>query len=111
MQGGEKMINELNGKIVKIVGTKYPRLRRMIRNHPYTKVVGIAVAKCLTEEMGMRPEEIGDELLEEMVEKGIALYHEKEEEIAEIPVLEQKRRVLCEGLKAIAREHLEAAAG
>ncbi len=105
------MINELNGKIVKIVGTKYPRLRRMIRNHPYTKIVGIGVAKCLIEELGMTLEEITDELLEEMVEKGIALYHQMEEKIAEIPVLEQKRRVLCEGLKAIAQEHLEAAAG
>lgn len=104
-------MKDLNGRIVKIVGTKYPRLRSMIRNHPYTKVVGIGVAKCLMEEMGLTMEEISDELLEEMVERGIALYHEKEQEIAEIPVLEQKRRVLCEGLKAIAREHLEAAAG
>ncbi|WP_456453023.1 hypothetical protein [Hydrogenimonas sp.] len=105
------MIHELNARIVKIIGTKYPRLRTMIRNHPYTKIVGMGIAKCLVDDMGMQESEISDALLEEMVDKGIALYHENEAEIKEIPVLEHKRRVLCDRLKTIATEHLEAAAG
>jgi hypothetical protein len=105
------MMNALNARVIKIIGTKYPNLRSVIRNHPYTKVVGMGVVKCLLDDMNMSPEEITDALLEEMVDKGIALYQEKEEEIKEIPVLEQKRRVLCDHLLQIATAHLEAAAG
>jgi|GEM_PF-1505596 len=101
------MIRELNARVVKILGTKYPRLRTMIRNHPYTKIVGMSVVKCLLDSMHMTPDEISDELLTEMLEKGIELYHEKENEIREIPVLEHKRRVLCSSLQKIAATHLE----
>ena len=104
------MIHELNGRVIKIIGTKYPGLRHMIRNHPYTKVVGIGVMKCLLDDMHMTPDEISDELLTEMIEKGIELYHEKEDEINDTPVLEQKRKVLCNSLKQIATSHLETAA-
>ncbi|WP_201353144.1 hypothetical protein [Hydrogenimonas urashimensis] len=105
------MMHQLNAKVVKIIGTKYPRLRTMIRNHPYTKIVGMSVVKCLLEEMQMKIEAISDDLLEEMLDKGIALYHENEEEIRSIPVIEHKRRVLCDGLRQFAEEHLESAAG
>ena len=60
--------------------------------------------------MHMTPDEISDELLTEMIEKGIGLYHEKEDEINEAPALEQKRKVLCESLKTIAINHLETVA-
>ncbi len=103
-------MHELNAKVVKIIGTKYPRLRTMIRNHPYTKVVGMGVVKCLLDDMQMTPDTVSDELLEEMVEQGIVLYHENEEEIKAISVLEHKRRVLCDALKQIAEKHLESAA-
>ncbi len=105
------MMHELNAKVVKIIGTKYPRLRTMIRNHPYTKIVGMGVVKCLLDDMQMTTDTITDALLEEMIDEGIALYHEKEEEIRSIPVIEHKRRVLCDALKEIAEKHLEAAAG
>ncbi|RUM45994.1 MAG: hypothetical protein DSY46_01235 [Hydrogenimonas sp.] len=104
------MMHELNARVVKIIGTKYPRLRPMIRNHPYTKVVGLSVIKCLVDVMQMQPEEISDELLVEMVEKGIDLYHAREEEIKAIPVLEHKRRLLCSLLQEIATNHVEAVA-
>jgi len=66
--------------------------------------------KCLLDDMQMTLDEISDELLTEMIEKGIELYHEKEDEINEIPVLEQKRKVLCKSLKQIATSHLETVA-
>ncbi len=104
-------MHELNARVVKIIGRKYPRLRTMIRNHPYTKVVGMGVVKCLLDDMQMSPETVSDTLLEEMIDEGITLYHENEEEIRSIPVLEHKRRVLCDALKRAAEKHLEAAAG
>ena len=98
--------HDLNARMIKIVGTKYPRLRSMIRNHPYTKIVGMSVIKCLTEEIGMSPDAIDDELLTHLIEQGIRLYHEHEESIRMSDVLEHKRRMLCEGLKTAAQEHL-----
>jgi len=100
-------MNELNGRVVKIIGTKYPHLRHLIRNHPYTKIVGIGIIKCLIDELKMDTDEITDELLTEMVEKGIKIYHEKESEINETPVLEQKRKILCNLLKQTSINHLE----
>ncbi|WP_456390409.1 hypothetical protein [Hydrogenimonas sp.] len=102
------MINILNARVIKIIGTKFPHLRNMIRNHPYSKVVGMGVVKCLIEDMHMPQEKITDALLEEMIDKGIALYHENEEEIKKIPVLEHKRRVLCDHLRQIATEYIQA---
>ncbi|BDY12028.1 hypothetical protein [Hydrogenimonas cancrithermarum] len=105
------MMHELNARVVKIIGTKYPRLRTMIRNHPYTKIVGMGVVKCLLDDMHMTSDEVSDELLTEMIERGIELYHEKEDEIKEIPVLEHKRHVLCDYLQRVATEYLELSAG
>ena len=99
------MMHTLNARIIKIIGTKYPQLRNVIRNHAYSKVVGMGIVKCLLDEMQMLPAKITDTLLEEMIEKGIALYHEKEEEIRSIPVLEHKRRVLCGYFRQIAADH------
>ena len=104
------MMYELHGRIIKIIGTKYPHLRHMIRNHPYTKVVGIGIMKCLLDDMKMSSDEISDELLTEMIERGIELYHEKEDEINSIPVLEQKRKFLCKSFNKIAVDHLESVA-
>ena len=99
---------ELNARIVKIIGTRYPRLRKMIRNHPYTKIVGAGIIKCLTDDMGMQNDEIDDALLEAMVDRGIALYHEREEQIQQMPVLEHKRKLLCEDLKQTATQLIAA---
>jgi hypothetical protein len=104
------MIHELNGRVIKILGTKYPRLRHLIRNHPYSKIVGIGVIKCLLEDMHMTSDEISDNLLKDMVERGIELYHENENKIDEFSVLEQKRKFLCKLLKQIAENHLETTA-
>ncbi len=104
-------MHELNAKVVKIIGTKYPKLRTMIRNHPYTKIVGMSVVKCLLDNLQMTTETISDQLLENMIDRGIALYHEREEEIRSIPVIEHKRRVLCDELTQFAEKHLESATG
>ncbi len=101
------MSNELTSRVVKTIVSKYPNLRSMVRNHPYSKVVGMAVVKCIEEKLGMDPESVSDELLEEMVEKGIEFYCEKEDELRQTAVVEQRRKYLCEHLHKIAQEHLE----
>ncbi len=105
------MSNELTSRVVKKIVTKHPNLRSMVRNHPYSKVVGMAVVKCLEERLGMEPDSVSDELLEEMIEKGIELYCEKEDELRQTSVIEQRRHMLCDHLHKIATEHLAAAEG
>ncbi|NPA29934.1 MAG: hypothetical protein GXO33_07115 [Epsilonproteobacteria bacterium] len=97
---------DIYARIVKIIGTRYPRLRPMIRNHPYTKIVGIAIAKCLLDEMRLSAGQIDDATLETVVDKGIALYHAHEEELKNLDVLAHKRALLCEEIKQIALSSL-----
>ncbi len=103
------MNNELTSRVIKSIVSRHPNLRPMVRNHPYGKVVGMAVVKCLEERMGLESDAVSDELLEEMIEKGIDLYCEKEEELQRTPVVEQRRKMLCDHLHSIAQEHLAAA--
>ncbi|BBG65725.1 hypothetical protein NNO_1022 [Hydrogenimonas sp.] len=105
------MNNELTSRVVKKIVTKHPNIRSMVRNHPYAKVVGMAVVKCLEDRLGMESDSVSDELLEEMVEKGIELYCEKEEHLKRTPVVEQRRKLLCDHLHKIAMEHMAAAEG
>ncbi len=86
-------------KIVKIIGTRYPRLRTMIRNHPYVKIVGISIANCLEECFKQKEYLFKEGILEKMVEEGIAVYEKFKIEIDRAPTLEQKRHIVCERLK------------
>ncbi|WP_353662537.1 hypothetical protein [Hydrogenimonas sp. SS33] len=101
-------MHELNAKVVKMIGTKYPKLRTMIRNHPYTKVVGMGVVKCLLKDMKMRADAVSEELLKELLEKGIDLYHKEEERIKDFSVTEHKQQVIREALKDYAESRLAA---
>ena len=83
--------------VVKIVGTKYPELRRMIRNHPYVKIVGIGILKCLED----KSQPTDEERLAYLIDRGIELYHRLEEDIKATAVLEEKRRLLCEHLQPL----------
>ncbi len=105
------MSSELTSRVVKTIVTKHPNIRSMVRNHPYSKVVGMAVVKCLEERLGLEPESVSDELLEEMIEKGIEFYCEKEDQMRNTPVVGQRRKLLCDHLHKIAQEHLTSAEG
>ncbi len=100
------MDRTINARIVKIIGTLYPRLRTMIRNHPYVKVVGISLANCLQECVGTDKREIDDAMLETLLKEGIAIYHAHEKEIQSISVLERKRNKLCELFRPVLEERL-----
>ncbi len=103
------MSSELNSRVIKTIVGRHPNIRSMVRNHPYGKIVGVAVVKCLEDRLGLENEHISDEMLEEMIDKGIRLYDEKREKFDEAPVLEQKRKLLCDHLYEVAQEHLSPA--
>ncbi|MCF6201451.1 MAG: hypothetical protein L3J42_04930 [Hydrogenimonas sp.] len=88
------MSNELTSRVVKTIVAKHPNLRSMVRNHPYSKVVGMAVVKCIEEKLKMEPDDVSDELLEEMIDKGIEFYCTNEDKILQTPVVEQGRKDL-----------------
>ncbi len=105
------MNKKLTSRVIKTIVMKHPNIRSMVRNHPYAKIVGMAVIKCLEKKIGIESDCVSDELLEEMIEKGIDFYNEKEELLRRIPVMEQRRNLLCNHLYEIASKYLSTVEG
>lgn len=86
------MSNLIYSHIVQLLATDYPKLKNMIRNHAYMKIVGIATAKHLTETLQMDEKDIDNALLQGYLERGIQYFESSHEDLRQCATLDHKRQ-------------------